>query len=461
MVQILLHQGSCLERKFGRVYPVCLAEEMDLLNFAFPLIGPEVTAPVPQPLRRERGLQVPAAPAQPQRTVFLGEAKPPATITMGKEPEALSSVPSPTGLSKFAMAFARLREDYQKVQKRPNTSPEQSPQQTRRRKSTKSSDSTDSEISKETEMLEITSPRKSGPTRYEQYLAEGGWQLIVKIPLPEDYAATGLPPPDDYAKGTIPKRPVHERLGPELAEDMEVTELEQGDIADEAYQARQAHKEELSARMKRWEEDLKAQEQRKWEEETQQRELKKKKREEEEAKKWAAFQKTEEYDRQKERTEKSNAGMEWHSILKNPLLEGFSQIPLKPKETLIACKPSHRSEGWSSGQFSQPPCHTVFDGLLDLKRFSYDRLHKNPGAMIAWAEISIDLGNLTWEVNSLKYFRQYLEKTREILGVVKHCLIQRPDSTGNTISAGCSIGTMCQMSHLVSIMAAATSRIVG
>ena len=131
---------------------------MELLNCAFPLIGPEVTAAVPQPLRWEWGLQVPAAPAQPQRTIFLGEAKPPATITVGKEPQVPSCAPSLTGLSNFAMAFAWLREDYQKVQKRPNTSPEQSPKQTRRRKSTESGDSTDSEILKETEMLEITSP---------------------------------------------------------------------------------------------------------------------------------------------------------------------------------------------------------------------------------------------------------------------------------------------------------------
>ena len=62
------------------------------------------------------------------------------------------------------MAFAQLRDDYQKVQKRLNTSPEQSPQQLRRRKLTESGDSTDSEISKETETLGITSPRKTGPT---------------------------------------------------------------------------------------------------------------------------------------------------------------------------------------------------------------------------------------------------------------------------------------------------------
>ena len=241
MVQILQHQGSCLDKKFGWVYPVCFAEEMDLLNFAFLLVGPEATAPVPRPLRWEWGLQVPAAPIQSQRTIFLGEAKPPPTATVSKEPQAHSSTPSPSGMSNFAMAFARLREDYQKVHKRPNTSPKQSSQQMRRRKLAESSDSTDSEISKEKEMLEITSPRKTGPTCYEQYLAEGGQQLIVRIPIPEDYAATGLPQPEEYAKGAIPKCPIHECLGPEVAEDMEVTELEQGDTADEAYLAWQAH----------------------------------------------------------------------------------------------------------------------------------------------------------------------------------------------------------------------------
>ena len=272
-------------------------------------------------------------------------------------------------------------------------------------------------------MLEITSPRKTRPTRYEQYLVEGGQQLIVKIPIPEDYAAAGLPQPEEYAKGTIPKCPICEHLGPEVVEDMEVTKLEQGDIADKAYLAWQAHEEELFARIKHWEEDLKAQEQRKWEEETRQRELKKKKREEEEAKKRAAFQKTEEYYRQKEKTDKSSTDMERHSILKNPFPEGFSQVTSKPKETPTPRKPSHRSEGRSSGQFGQPPHCVLFNGLLDLKWFPYGCLHKSPGAMVAWAEMSINLGNFTREVNSLKYFSQCSEKTREILGVVKYCLI--------------------------------------
>ena len=337
-------------------------------------------------------------------------------------------------MSNFSMAFAQLREDYQKVHKRPNTSLEQSPQQMRRRKSTESGDSTDSEISKEMEMLEITSPRKTRPSCYEQYLVEGGQQLIVRIPIPEDYAATGLPQAEEYAKGTIPKCPIHKHLGPEVMEDMEVTGLKQGDITDEAYLAQQAHEEELFARMKCQEEDLKAQEQRKWEEETRQRELKKKKREEEEAKKHAAFQKTEEYYRQKEKIEESNTDMERCSILKNPFLEGFSQVPSKPKETPISHKPSHRSKGQSSRQFGQPPRHALFDGLLDLKQFPYSCLHKSPGAMVAWAEMSINLGNFTQEVNSLKYFSQCSEKTREILGVVKYCLILGIDGYRNAIA---------------------------
>ena len=181
-------------------------------------------------------------------------------------------------------------------------------------------------------------------------------------------------------------------------------------------------------------EDLKVQEQRKWEEETLQQELKKKKREEEEARKQAAFQKTEEYNWQKEKTEKSHANMDRCSILRDPLPEGFSQVPPKPKETPTPRKPSHRSEGRSSGQFGQTLGHSLFDGLLDLKRFPYDRLHKSAGAMIAWAEMSISVGDLTWEVNSLKYFSQYSEKTREILGIIKYCLILGIDGYWNAIA---------------------------
>ena len=366
-VQILQHQGSCLDKRFRQVYPVCLAEEMELLDFTFPLTGPEVMAPVPQPLKQEQGLQVSRTLAQPQRRVFLGEAKPPAMMTVGKESKAHFGSPPPISESNFAMGFAHLREDYRKVQKRPNTSQEQSPQQTGSRKSTESGDSTDSEISKETELLEITSPRKSGQTWYDQYLAEGGQPLIVRFPLPEDYKAANVLPSEDYAKGVISKCPVQEHLGPEVSEEMDTTELEQGDIADEAYWAWQAHEEELFTWMKCREEDLRAQKKMKWEKETQQWELKKKKREEEEAKKQAAFQKTEEYNRQKERTERSNANIERCCILTNLFLEGFSKVPPKTKETPGFQKPTHLSEGRSSGQFGQPPHRIILKGLLDLK----------------------------------------------------------------------------------------------
>ena len=48
--------------------------------------------------------------------------------------------------------------------------------------------------------------------------------------------------------------------------------------------------------------------------------------------------------------------------------------------------------------------------------------------------MSINLGNLTREVNSLKYFSQYSEKTREILGVIKHCLILGIDEYMNAMA---------------------------
>ena len=54
--------------------------------------------------------------------------------------------------------------------------------------------------------------------------------------------------------------------------------------------------------------------------------------------------------------------------------------------------------------------------------------------MVAWAEMSINLGNFTWEVNSLKYFSQCSEKTREILEVVKYCLILGIDGYRNVIA---------------------------
>ena len=54
-VQKLEKQEGCPDIKFGRVYPVCLSNDMFHLNLAFPLEGPEVTAPIPRPPTRERG----------------------------------------------------------------------------------------------------------------------------------------------------------------------------------------------------------------------------------------------------------------------------------------------------------------------------------------------------------------------------------------------------------------------
>ena len=131
-------------------------------------------------------------------------------------------------------------------------------------------------------MLKLTSLRKSGLTHYEQYLAEGGRSLTVRITLPEDYVATKMPCQDDYVTGAIPKCPAHKHQ--RLLRTWRSPELEEGNIADEVYRAWQAHDEELFTWMKHQEEDLKEQERRKWEEETWQWELRKKK-EEEEAKK--------------------------------------------------------------------------------------------------------------------------------------------------------------------------------
>ena len=73
----------------------------------------------------------------------------------------------------------------------------------------------------------------------------------------------------------------------------------------------------------------------------------------------------------------------------------------------------------------------IITGLLDMKRFPYDHLHAKPGAVIAWAEMNISFKELTQEINILKYFKNPAEKTKEILGIVKYCLILGIDSYHN------------------------------
>ena len=86
-------------------------------------------------------------------------------------------------------------------------------------------------------------------------------------------------------------------------------------------------------------------------------------------------------------------------------------------------KTTHWSEGKSSGQFRQAPHRIILTSLLNMREFQYGRLYANPGVVIAWAEMSIVLDELTQKVNSLKFFSNQGEKTKEILGIVKYCLI--------------------------------------
>ena len=399
-------------------------------------------APVPWPLRWERGLQVPAAPTQPQRTVFLGEAKPPATITVGKESQAPSRAPSPTGQSNFAMEFAQLREDYQKVQKRPNTSPEQSSQQTRRRKSTESGDSMDSEISKETEMLE---PKKAWANSLWTIL--GGRRSTANC---EDSPPWGLcghwpTPTRGLCQGCHPQMPSLWMPWTRSYRGHGGHQTQTGwhcgwSLPSSASTRRRAfHQNEMPGRgpeSPRTEEVGRGKPKNRrsgkrrpgsgnW---IKRKERRKRPRDGQPSRKLRNT--TDRRRGQRNRMPAWKDAPSW-KILSRKVSPRFHQSPRKLPS---AHKPSHRSEGRSSGQFGQPPHCMVFDGLLDLKKFPYNCLHKNPGAMIAWVEMSIDLGSLTHEVNSLKYFRQYPEKTREILGVIKHCLILGIDGYRNVIT---------------------------
>ena len=191
---------------------------MEHLNYAFPLTGPQAMAPVHRPPKWEHGQQVSVELTILQRTFILREVNPPITMTIRVEVKASPQPPPSTGQSNFVRAFSWLRAEYQQQMKRPNTNPEQLSQETRRRKSTESGDSTYSEIFKETETLEITSPWKTGSTRYEQYLAYGGIQLIVRMAQPKDYAS-----------GAITKHPMSSHLGLKVVPDNTMDVVDDGD----------------------------------------------------------------------------------------------------------------------------------------------------------------------------------------------------------------------------------------
>ena len=92
IVQILQHQKSCLDMKLGQVYPVCMADDMEHLNYAFPLTGPP---------KWEHGQQVSMELTIPQRIFILGEANLSMMMTIIAEVKA-NPQPSPsTGQSNF------------------------------------------------------------------------------------------------------------------------------------------------------------------------------------------------------------------------------------------------------------------------------------------------------------------------------------------------------------------------
>ena len=75
-VQKLEKQEGCPDIKLGRVYPVCLSNDMFHLNLAFPLEGPEATAPVPRPPTRERGQVERTSPGSYSLTTMTAEPDP-------------------------------------------------------------------------------------------------------------------------------------------------------------------------------------------------------------------------------------------------------------------------------------------------------------------------------------------------------------------------------------------------
>ena len=172
------------------------------------------------------------------------------------------------------------------------------------------------------------------------------------------------------------------------------------------------------------ENDRREQERKQWEEEARIREQQKAKREAEQAKKNEAFRDTSEYDRTKE-------GMTRRMILKDPMPPGFSKLPAKEAELESAGKRGHRSSGVSGGRFAKSPEKSMLVGFFDLRKFRYDLLYSEPNAVIAWAEMSLDMGHMNREVASLGFFEKAGEKTQEILGLVKYALICGADGYQN------------------------------
>ena len=90
-VQKLEKQEGCPDIKLGRVYPVCLSNDMFHLNLAFSLEGPEATAPIPWPPTRERGQVERMSPGSYSLTTMTAEPDPepevPEVVEMEDEEE--------------------------------------------------------------------------------------------------------------------------------------------------------------------------------------------------------------------------------------------------------------------------------------------------------------------------------------------------------------------------------------
>ena len=218
MVQILAKHDGCLDMKFSRVYPVCMATDPESLNYAFPLTGPEAHAPVPRPPRREREKANPSLTSgtdvtlgEPHRMILMetGEVvyswtnQTPVTETWEEV-----STPSAPPQTDFVWAMERLRNTPMPTPtKRSNPDAEMEQQVPQHKRSSEGS-GTDSDVAQEVESLTLSSPREV------QYSAQR--KLEIWAPTADDYKLFGINPPPG----------VFDRLGPEVHEREQELELE-------------------------------------------------------------------------------------------------------------------------------------------------------------------------------------------------------------------------------------------
>ena len=72
-------------------------------------------------------------------------------------------------------------------------------------------------------------------------------------------------------------------------------------------------------------------------------------------------------------------------------------------------------------------------GFFDLRKFRYSKLYSEPNAVIAWAQMSLNMDHMNREVASLGFFEKSGEKTREIMALVKYALICGIDGYRNVM----------------------------